>query len=76
MFLSQNGKIGPKTVDCVFIGDSTNSKACWFLIHKSEYPDIHDNRLIEPDTAEFFEQIYLYKTRLELPSEGSKRPWE
>ena len=69
-------KIGPKTVDCIFIGYATNSKACWFLIHISEHSDIHDNRLIESDIAEFFEQIYLYKTRLELPSEGSKRPLE
>ena len=36
-------KIGPKTVDCVFIGYATNSKACRFLVHKSEHPDIHDN---------------------------------
>ena len=56
-------KIGPKTVDCVFIGYATNSKACRFLIHKSEYPDIHDNTVMESDSAEFFEHIYPYKTR-------------
>ena len=32
-------KIGPMTVDCMFIGYSTNSKACWFMVHKSEQSD-------------------------------------
>ena len=46
-------KIGPKTVDCVFIGYATNSKACRFLVHKSEHPDIHANTVMESDSAEF-----------------------
>ena len=29
-------KIGPKTLDCMFIGYATNSKACRFMVHKSE----------------------------------------
>ena len=66
-------KIGPKTVDCVFIGYATNSKACRFLVHKSEHPDIHDNTVMESDSAEFFEHIYPYKTRLESSSGGSKQ---
>ena len=65
-------KIGPKTVDCVFIGYATNSKACHFLVHKSEHPDIHDNTVMESDSAEFFEHIYPYKTRPESSSGGSK----
>ena len=69
-------KIGPKTVDCVFIGYATNSKACRFLVHKSEHPDIHDNTVMESDSAEFFEHIYPYKTRLESSSRGSKQPRE
>ena len=47
-------KIGPKTVDCVFIGYATNSKACRFCVHKFEHPDIHDNTVMESDSAEFF----------------------
>ena len=65
-------KIGPKTVDCVFIGYATNSKACRFLVHKSEHLDIHDNTVMESDSAEFFEHIYLYKNRLDSSSGGSK----
>ena len=40
-------------MDCVFIGYATNSKACRFLVHKSEHPYIHDNTVIESDSAEF-----------------------
>ncbi|RAN85569.1 hypothetical protein B5P41_34280, partial [Bacillus sp. SRB_28] len=69
-------KIGPKTVDCVFIVYATNSKACRFLVHKSEHPDIYDNTVMESDNAEFFEHIYPYKTRLESSSGGSKQPRE
>ena len=67
-------KIGPKTVDCVFIGYATNSKACRFLVHKSEHPDIHDNTVMESDSAEFFEHIYPYKTRLESSSGDLNNP--
>ena len=63
-------KIGPKTVDYVFIGNATNSKACHFLVQKSEHPDIHDNTVMESDSAEVFEHIYPYKTRLESSSGG------
>ena len=58
-------KIGPKTVDCVFIWYATNSKASLFLLHKSEHLDIHDNIVMESDNAEFFEHIYSYEDILE-----------
>jgi len=32
-------KIGPKTLDCMFIGYATNGKACRFMVHKSEPSD-------------------------------------
>ena len=67
-------KIGPKSVDWVFIEYATNSKACLFLVHKSEHPDIHDNTVMESDSAEFFEHIYPYKTRLESPSGDLNNP--
>ena len=63
-------KIGPKTVDCVFIGYAKSSKACRFLVRKSEHPDINENTIIESDNAEFFEHIYPYKTRHEQSSGG------
>ena len=63
-------------MDFVFIGYATNSKACRFLVHKSKHPDIHDYIVMESDSAEFFEHIYPYKTRLESSSGGSKQPRE
>ena len=63
-------KIGPKTVDCVFIGYAKSSKAYWFLVHKFEHLDINENMVIELDNAKFFENIYPYKTRHEKSSRG------
>ena len=59
-------KIGPKIVDCVFIGYVVNNKACGFLVHKS------DNPIIESYNAEFFEKIYPYKIESESTSERPK----
>ena len=68
--------IGPKIINCVFIGYAVNSKACRFLVHKSDDPEIHVNTIIESDNAEFFENIYPYKTESESTSERPKRPRE
>ena len=53
-----------------------NSKACRFLVHKSDNPEIHVNTIIESDNAEFFENIYPYKNETESTSERPKRPQE
>ena len=53
-------KVGPKTVDCVFIGYAQNSNAYRFLVHKSEILDIHVNTIIESRDALFFENIFPY----------------
>ena len=53
-------KVGPKTVDCVFIGYAQNSNAYRFLVHKSEIPVIHVNTIIESRDASFFENIFPY----------------
>ena len=51
-------KIGPKTIDCIFIGYAINSSAYRFLVHKSDIPDIHVNTKIESRNASFFENIF------------------
>lgn len=61
-------KIGPKTVDCVFIGYAHNSSAYRFLIHKSEIPDMHPNTIIESRNASFFEHVFPYKPSEETSS--------
>ena len=49
--LPKRVKIGPKTIDYVFIGYAVNSKACRFLVHKYDNPEIHVNTIIESDNA-------------------------
>ena len=53
-------KVGPKTVDCVFMGYAQNSNAYRFLVHNSEIPYIHVNTIIESRDASFFENIFPY----------------
>ena len=64
-------KIGPKTVNCVFIGYAHNSSAYRFLIHKSEIIDMHVNTIIESRNASLFENVFPYKSTQE--SNSSKR---
>ena len=59
--LSKRTKLGPKTIDCVFIGFANNSAAYRFLVIKSEILDIQVNTIIESIDAEFFEGIFPYK---------------
>lgn len=61
-------KLGPKTIDCVFIGYAHNSSAYRFLVHKSEVPDIDANTIIESRDAIFFENIFPYKMNNESVS--------
>ena len=67
-------KIGPKTVDCIFIGYAQNSSAYQFLLYKSEILNIHRNTIMESRNASFFEHIFPYKSS-EGPS-SSKRTYE
>ena len=54
-------KIGPKTIDCIYIGYAINSSANRFLVHKSDIPDIHVNTIIKSRNASFFENIFPSK---------------
>ena len=67
-------KIGPKTVDCVFIGYAHNSTAYRFLIYKSDILNLHVNTIIESRNASFFEEIFPYKSTQE--SSSLKRNFE
>ena len=51
-------KIGPKIVDCVFIGYANNSSAYRFLVHRSENSDMHVNTIIESRNALFFNTFF------------------
>ena len=59
--LPKRTKLGPKTIDCIFIGFAHASAAYRFLVYKSEVHDIHVNTILESIDAEFFEHIFPYK---------------
>ena len=52
-------RIGPKIVDCIFIGYAQNSSAYRFLVHKSDISDIHKNTIMESRSASLFEDVFL-----------------
>jgi len=56
-------KIGPKTVDEIFIGYASNNNANRFLIINSEINDIAKNTIVEVRDAHYFENIFSYKIR-------------
>ena len=58
-------KIGPKTIDCIFIGYAHNSTAYRFLVHALNIPDIHKNIIMESRNASFFEDVFPYRFREE-----------
>jgi hypothetical protein len=54
-------KLGPKIVDCIFLGYAQHSAAYNFFIIKSEIPDVHANTMTESGDATFFENIFPMK---------------
>lgn len=56
-------KLGPKTVDCVFLRCAQHSAAYKFLIIKSEIPDVHVNTITESRDATFFANVSPMKDR-------------
>jgi hypothetical protein len=54
-------KLGPKTVDCIFLGYAQHSAAYKFFIIKSEIPDVHANTMTESRDASFFKNIFPMK---------------
>nr|GEW16034.1 retrotransposon protein, putative, Ty1-copia subclass [Tanacetum cinerariifolium] len=51
-------KIGPKSVDCIFIGYAKNISSYRFIVHESKNPDIQKNTVMESRNASFFEHIF------------------
>ena len=47
-------KLGPKTMDCVFLGYAQRSTAYRFLVVKSEVPDVHVDTIMEYRDATIF----------------------
>jgi hypothetical protein len=51
-------KLGPKTVDCAFLGYAHNSTAYRFLVIKSDTPEQNVNTIMESRDASFFKDIF------------------
>ena len=68
VFPPKKVKIGPKTIDCIFIGYAHNSNAYQFLVYESNILDIHKNTIMESRNASFFEDVFLCKSKEELSS--------
>ena len=70
-------KLGPKTVDCVFLGYAFRSIGYRFLVVKSGVPDMHVGKIMESNDATFFEDIFLIKdmpnsSNQEIPNSSSQ----
>jgi hypothetical protein len=72
--LPKKMKIGPKTVDCIFIGYAAHSNAYRFLVYESKNPEIHKNTIMESKNVSFFEQVFPYKQN--QGNSSLKRPLE
>ena len=59
MPIPKKRKLGPKTVDCVFLGYEQRSIAYRFLVVKSEIPDVHIDTIMESRDAIFFRIFFL-----------------
>jgi hypothetical protein len=59
MPINKKRKLGPKTVDCVFLGYAHHSIAYRFLVIKSEVPDVHVDIFLESHDITFFKNIFL-----------------
>jgi hypothetical protein len=54
-------KLGPKTVDCIFLGYAHRSIGYRFLVVKSEVPDMHVDTIMESRDATCFENMFPMK---------------
>ena len=59
--ITKKCKLGPKTMDCVFLGYAIHSVGYIFLIVKSGVPDMHVGTITESRDATFFENIFSHE---------------
>ena len=60
-------KLGPKTVDCVFLGYAKHSVGYRFLVVKSEVHDMRVGTIMESRDATFFEDIFPMRNMQSIP---------
>ena len=59
--INKKHKLGPNTLNCVFLRYAQRSIAYRFLVVKSELPDMHVDSIMEYHDATFFENIFPMK---------------
>jgi hypothetical protein len=59
--INKKHKLGPKIVDCVFLGYAHHSTVYRFLVIKSEIPDVHIDTFLEYRDVTFFKNIFSMK---------------
>jgi hypothetical protein len=66
--INKKHKLGPKTVDYVFLGYAHHSTAYKFLVIKSEIPDVHIATFLESHDVTFFKNIFPIKNSYGMSS--------
>jgi hypothetical protein len=74
--INKKRKLGPQTVDCVFLGYAFHSVGYRFLIIKSEVPDMHVGTIMESRDATFFEYEFPMKSTYSSSNQESIIPHE
>jgi hypothetical protein len=69
--INKKRKLGPKTVDYVFLGYAIHSVGYRFLIINSGVPDMHAGTIMESRDATFFKSEFPMKN---APSRSSHEP--
>ena len=59
MPINKKRNLGPKTVDCVFLGYAIHSMGYRFLIINSGVPDVNVGTIMESRDATFFRMSFL-----------------
>jgi hypothetical protein len=59
--INKKHKLGPKTMDCIFLRYANHSIVYWFLVIKSEVPDVYVDTFLEARDITFFENIFPMK---------------
>ena len=62
--INKKRKLGPKTVDCVFLGYAHHSITYRFLVIKSEVPDVYVNTSLESRDVTFLRIFFILKIRI------------
>jgi hypothetical protein len=70
VLLPKKRKLGPKTVDCVFLGYAHNSATYKFLVVHAETSEVAVNVIMESQDVTFFESIFPMRDKEVVAPDG------